>query len=188
MVKHRSRVVALGLATLSLGNISPNLNRETVVAYLKLHDLPKLMNIKVLHRYGYEGKETIYEILAQFYGKRSNELSPHENLVFKKIVFELNRIEESIKKDFFVRRSLQPAKIAQLRHLEHIADITDTGVSRKKEMGIKTISKYEAATWLQNEGDAVGAQISLWLEDNFDKLIPFYNSPKRCQELLFSVP
>lgn len=158
---HIKRVQVIGEQIFLIhSELFPSLEYELVRDYLKLHDLPKVMEKNELKRYGYLGKRAIYIELSKAYG---TEIHP-------KIRKELNRIEKEIKSDFFFDRNLSPQQKKQLLTLEHIVDVTDTGIKRRSEIpGIK--ESYDGAKWLQSEGmEKRWVDLSKKIENNYELL------------------
>ncbi len=58
-----------------------------------------------------------------------------------------------------------------LEQAEHIIDVTDTGFSRRVELNIPEKATFDGANWLKEEGDPLGADISVWIEKNFSLLL-----------------
>ena len=75
-----------------------------------------------------------------------------------------------MKQKFFRDRDLSKLQINRLRRLEHIIDITDTGISRKEELHI-SVQNYDGAQRLAHSGDDKAIEISRWLEDNYDVML-----------------
>ncbi len=84
--------------------------------------------------------------------------------LLQRTIEDLNRTEDLQKTEFFRVHKLSDAVIAQLKWLESIVDITDTGIYRAKEMNLNRAA-YDGAGFLRKRGDSRGAEMSVWLED-----------------------
>ena len=74
----------------------------------------------------------------------------------------------------------------QLKHLEHIVDVTDTGIARREEMGINN-AVFDGFSWLLKEDDRLGAVISRWVENNYKEILNDPKSAKRVCTILLSL-
>ncbi|MFZ3231178.1 MAG: hypothetical protein WA160_13300 [Pseudobdellovibrio sp.] len=152
-----------------LSNISSKHRYRLVDFYLKMHDTPKLMSLSELKQFGYQDTRSINLKLYSIYGKDVQDSKPE-------FINELNRIEEQLKADKMIQTfpGLAPTHMPQimkeLEWVEFISDITDTKISRAKELGFK-LEKNAAANFFLKLNDIRAAIASEWLEKNHYSLV-----------------
>jgi hypothetical protein len=168
---HRKAVSTLSLAALRhFPTEFPDVNESLSTAYLAFHDRAKTVGLGKLQSQGYTNALTLVQRLIEFHGLNKGDLSASDRLRFDQVVTSLNDMEKDEKQIFFKKRKISDMQIVVLNRLEHIADVTDTGISRRLEMGIRN-EAYDGERFLLREGDLVGALISHWLEDNYEIII-----------------
>ena len=183
MEKHRARLVTLALMTSSahrdeFGAISP----ELIERYLRLHDMPKVQSLQVLKTYGYEREKSIAEQLAEVYGSNIRDMGANDRLALQTTIDSLNFIEKTQKQALFDQEHLTDQQKHQLERLERIVDVTDTGIARAEEMGIKR-SPYDGSNYLlAHDHDVHAAQISRWVEDHYTRIL--YPMTGSCESVL----
>jgi hypothetical protein len=164
---HREAVLVLALAARKqFPKEFGGLGDELTTAYLSLHDKVKTAGLGDLQSRGYTDALTLIQRLIEFHGVNLRGLSRVNQAKLKRVIKSINELEDAEKEKFFLDRALPNRQIQTLLRLEHIADVTDVGISRRAEMGI-AVGLYDGARYLEQEGDISGAAVSRWLENHY---------------------
>lgn len=165
MQAHRKRLVNYAKI---LKNSYPQMFRQVseqqIDLYFNLHDKPKVESLAELAKFGYQNSLTIGERLARFHGDNLQKLSPQESQELRETINALNEIERQEKADFFRRNRWSKSEISTLSFLERVVDITDVGLYRTQEMGLKP-QLFDGAKYLRSKGEVVAAKLSEFLEE-----------------------
>jgi hypothetical protein len=165
MEAHRSRILEYALMLRSeFPQYFDHCTEEQIRLYFDQHDKPKVQSAKELVTFGYQLHESIAVRLARFHGENVQNLDVEKLKTLKETIENLNEIETVEKVDFFKHHRMSQKTRKELVWLEKISDITDVGIYRTKEMGIPT-RMFDGALFLEKKGDAVGGQLSRWVEN-----------------------
>ncbi len=145
----------------------PDLTLELVEEYATYHDIPKVMTLSELRKYGYQGKEDIATILARYHGVNMDALG-EAGASGIHARSELNRIETLVKNAFFyghLRVVMHKDKVERIRkqmdELERIVDWTITCLFRRDELKVEETGEYIGACHLADWAHAPTWQIDL---------------------------
>ncbi len=165
MRAHQKRIrVAAEFMIKKRPDIFGGLQSAVVTEYLSLHDSPKTMDLPSLAKYGYNNKQTIGARLAVFFGKNIEKLPASERAELSSIINDLNSIEDKMKAELLPKLRLTSKQSEQLKLLERVADVTDTGFARAKEMGIAA-DMLNGSKYLASKGETLAATLSRELSE-----------------------
>ena len=168
MMAHRQRLQVMGALLLrGYSQVFSEIQAPLLREYLTLHDHPKMENLEELRAHGYTGLESISQRLAQFYGSNKRTLQEKDLDSLNDTILWLNKIEHEEKMEFFKKHQISQVQIQQLMEVEHIADLTDTGMARRVEMGAED-KPYDGERFFLSHNDLFAAKISHWLEDSYN--------------------
>ncbi|MEQ1664345.1 MAG: hypothetical protein ABL927_03100 [Bdellovibrionales bacterium] len=168
--QHKSRV-EMGMVLIfrhfksEFFNEAQYLSVDMVREYAELHDLPKLMTLSQLKKWGYLLDEDIATIFSQAEGMKESEMGPVLRQKFQIAKSECNRIEALIKEEVFFKKyraTFFDAPIFQvilkiLFDIERSVDWTDTKFNRREELNIKNsvlLPEDEAIEYLKAENSS----------------------------------
>lgn len=140
----------------------------------ELHDIVKVMSVDELRDYQYQHDQDVLTRLAFYSGVPLAKMPEAMRAEFEAFKAEFNAIEEGKKSEFFMFRgfAMDDPLIQEIKMVEVIVDLTDTGIFRRKEMGIKSDMPYNGADFLLKQGyPAQWAAYSRMLEDSYDEFM-----------------
>lgn len=155
---HRNRLIAVTVnVARAFPHLFPHASKQLSLVrdYMRYtHDGVKLKPLGELARYGYPYDTDVLTGLHNQYGVNEKDMSIHVRSMFQTFRDHFNRIEEEIKIQFFTSRriALDSVLVSEIRLLEKIVDLTDTGIFRRREMGIENNQTYDGAHYLAKIG------------------------------------
>lgn len=169
---HRERVGRLAAAAYDqFRHHLPPVKYYILLGYLDLHDRPKTQSLAQLYASGYAHDETINDRLARFYGQDREQMPEIEQARLFRLIINLNFVEARQKSEFFLRHGVEAPARFTLEWIEEIADVTDTKISRTRELDIKPSEKSASRYFQTKKNDLFAAEVAEWLESHYSRIV-----------------
>jgi len=171
--QHRSRLFKYAFAVFKeFPELFPHVTKSQIHDYFSLHDLPKVMSLRDLQKWGYKHHETLAERFARHNGIDINDpnlpASIKEDLDSARR--DLNEIEYKIKEKHWRAKKYSDESIVNLTHLEIWVDHSDVKLFRFREVNIALV-RFAAAAHFFERGDINGIRVAIFIENNLNIIL-----------------
>lgn len=174
VIEHRNHMSLLAPAGYeAFPDVFPSINLEHIRYYIRYHDLPKVLRLSTLRKWGYAHSRTILSRLSDFRGIHRKNMNGVQKTMLEEVIRDLNEIENRMKEEALRLYGFSEEQVRQLKRLEHWIDVTDVGMRRREELGIRG-PRYDGARYLRERHDTHGAKVSMFIEDHYWEILEVY--------------